>query len=174
MVLGTLNEVADAGRKLESHTYVQPIEFQAESCPLVPVYLKTADKAPPQPTLEKPAPDAQPLCQLYAHPVRHSKPVFLLQDGGATGEYILTTDPMLQCRKLPFANPYPAGHEKHAKFQNRHQYLTHQTRTKSWQLLGYALPAAKNADGRKLNEIEPLAKLFQPGECAKAEDLLVR
>ena len=177
MVLGTLNEVAEAGRKLEAHTYVQPIEFQAESCPLVPVYLKTADKAPPQPTLEKPAPDAQPLCQLYAHPVRHSKPVFLLQDGGATGEYILTTDPMLQCRKLPFANPYPAGHEKHAKFQNRHQYLTHQTRTKSWQLLGYAMPADK-ADAKierhKLSDIAPLAKLFQPGECAKADELLVR
>ena len=117
------------------------------------------------------------VCQLHAHPVRHSKPVFLLQDGGATGEYILTTDPMLQCRKLPFANPYPAGHEKHARFQNRHQYLTHQTRTKSWQLLGYAMPADKadaKIEHRKLSDIEPLAKLFQPGECAKADELIVR
>jgi hypothetical protein len=176
MVVGTLNEVAEAGRKLDAHTDLRPIEFREESTPLLPLYLKTADKAPPQPTLEKPAPDAQPLCQLYAHPVRHSKPVFLLQDGG-TGEYILTTDPALQCRKVPFANPYPAGHEKHSKFENRHQYITHQTRTKSWQLLGYAMPADQadaKLEHRKLSDIEPLAKLFQAGECRKAESLLVR
>lgn len=176
MVIGTLQEVAEAGRKLESFTDLHPVEFKESDTPLLPLYIKRADKAPPQPTLEKPAPDAQAICQLYAKPVRHSKPIFLLQDGG-TGEYILTTDPALQCRKLPFANPYPAGHEKHTKLQNRHLYLTHQTRTKSWQLLGYAMPADK-ADAqighRKLSDVPDLAPLFQAGECTKADALLVR
>jgi len=176
MVIGTLQEVAEAGRKLESFTDLHPVEFKESDTPLLPLYIKRADKAPPQPTLEKPAPDAQAVCQLYSKPVRHSKPIFLLQDGG-TGEYILTTDPALQCRKLPFANPYPAGHEKHAKLQNRHQYLTHQTRTKSWQLLGYAMPADKadtNIQHRKLIDVPDLGPLFQAGECTKADALLVR
>ena len=108
--------------------------------------------------------------------MKQSKPVFLLQDGG-TGQYILTTDPALQCRKVPFENPYPAGHEKHDKFEHRVQYLTYQTPTKSWQLLGYAMPADKADTTKqhytKLSDIPALAPLFQPGECAKADALLV-
>ena len=176
MAIGTLQEVAEAGRKLESFTELRPVEFKESDTPLLPLYIKRADKAPPQPTLEKPTQDAQPVCQLYSKPVRHSRPVFLLQDGG-TNEYILTTDPALQCRKLPFENPYPAGHAKHAKLQNRHQYLTNQTRTKSWQLLGYAISADKadaSIEHRKLSDLPDLAPLFQAGECAKADALLVR
>ena len=172
MVMGTLGQVSTAARRLEAHAALRPIEFLVEKVPLAPIYVKTAENSSPQPTLEKPTPDSQPLCQLYAHPVRHSKPIFLLQDG-RTNEYILTTDPMLQCRKVPFTNPYPPGHEKHSKFQNRQQYLTHQTRTKSWRLLGYALPAANNAQAGKLSEIEPLTKLFQAGEGLKADQLAV-
>lgn len=176
MAIGTLQEVAEAGRKLESFTELRPVEFKESDTPLLPLYIKHADKNPPQPTLEKPTPDAQPLCQLYSKPVTHSRPVFLLQDGG-TNEYILTTDPALQCRKLPFENPYPAGHDKRAALENRHQYLTHQTRTKSWQLLGYAIPADKadiNIQHRKLSDLPDLAPLFQAGECAQADKLFVR
>jgi hypothetical protein len=176
LVLGTLRDVAEAGRKLEAHTDLRPAEFKENSTPLLPLYLNTAHQASPQPTLEKPTPDAEPLCQLYAHPVPHSRPLFILQDGG-TGEFILTTDPALQCRKVAFENPYPVGHEKHDKFEHRVQYLTNETRTKSWQLLGYAMPADKadvKIERRKLSDIEPLAKLFQAGECAKADALLVR
>ncbi len=176
MVIGTLGEVAEAGRKLDTFTDMHPVEFREQDTPLLPLYLKTADKTPPQPTLDPPTPEAKPVCRLYAQPVKDSKPVFLLQDGG-TGQYILTTDPALQCRKVPFENPYPAGHEKHDKFQNRVQYLTHQTHTKSWQLLGYAMPAEKADTSKrsytKLSDIPALAQLFQPGECAKADALFI-
>ena len=175
MVIGTLGGVAEAGRKLESFADLHPVEFREQDTPLLPLYLKTADKTPPQPTLEKPTPEAKPVCQLYAHPVKHSRPVFLLQDG-RTDQYILTTDPALLSRKVPFENPYPIGHAKHDKFQNRMQYLTHQTHTKSWQLLGYAMPIGK-ADPKqhytKLSDIPALAPLFQPGECAKADALFI-
>jgi hypothetical protein len=176
MVIGTLKEVAEAGRKLESFTDLHPVEFKESDTPLLPVYVKRAGKTRPQPTLDKPTPDAQPVCQLYAHPVKHSRPVFLLQDSG-TGKYIVTTDPALQCRKVPFENPYPVGHEKNAKFQGRVQYLTHQTPTKSWQLLGYAMPADKAdkiIEHRKLGDLADLAPLFQAGEISHADKLLVR
>jgi hypothetical protein len=176
MAIGTLQEVAEAGKELEPFTDLHPVEFKEDETPLLPLYIKRDDKATAQPTLEEPEPGAQPVCQLYSKPVRHSKPVFLLQDGGS-GEYILTTDPALQCRKLQFVNPYPADHSKHATLENRHQYLTHQTRTKSWQLLGYAIPAdhaATNLAHRKISELPDLAPLFQAGECAQADRLLVR
>jgi hypothetical protein len=176
MVIGTLGEVAEAGRKLESFTDLHPVEFTEHDTPLLPLYVNSAGKTPPQPTLEKPAPDAQPVCQLYSRPVRRSKPVFVLQDSG-TGQFILTTDPALQCRREPLENPYPPGHEKHEKFEHRAQYVTNQTRTKSWQLLGYAMPADA-ADAKiehlKLSDVPSLAPLFQAGESTKADALLAR
>lgn len=95
MVIGTLNEVAEAGRKLESFTDLRPIEFTEADTPLLPLYVKQSDKTSPQPTFVKPTPDAQPVCRLYSRPVKHSKPIFALQDGG-TNDFILTTDPALQ------------------------------------------------------------------------------
>ena len=177
MVIGTLGAVAEAGRKLETFADLHPVVFSEQDTPLLPLYLKTTDKTPAQPTLDPPTPEAKPVCQLYARPVKHSKPLFLLQDGG-TGAYILTTDPALQCSKVPFENPYPVGHEKHDRFENRVQYVTHQTRTKSWQLLGYVMPREKVDAGKyryaALNSIPALAALFQAGESIEANALLLR
>jgi len=100
------------------------------------------------PCLEAPTPDAKPVDQLYAHPVKHSKPLFLLQEA-ATGLYHLSTDPALLNRKEPFANPYPdESHPKHVGFQNRVQYVNYEGRTKSISLLGFVIPREK-ADERK-------------------------
>jgi hypothetical protein len=94
MVLGTLNEVVEAGRKLESFTDYQLMDFTEADTPLLSLYAKPMDKGQIVPCLEAPTPDAKPICQLYARPVKHSKPLFLLQEA-ATGRYRLTTDPAL-------------------------------------------------------------------------------
>jgi hypothetical protein len=177
MVLGTLSEVAEAGRKLESFTDYHLMDFTESNAPLMPLYAKLADKGQSIPSLEAPAPDAKPIGHLYAHPVNHSKPLFLLQEA-STGRYHLSTDPALLNRKEPFTNPYPEGDPKHAAFQNRVQYVNHEGRTKSMSLLGYVMPREK-ADAAKhrytyLSSIPALAALFQAGESLAADALMMR
>jgi hypothetical protein len=177
MVLGTLTEVADAGRKLESFADYQMMDFAEADTPLLPLYVKPMDKGQIVPSLEAPTPDAKPICQLYASPVKHSKPLFLLQEA-ATNRYRLTTDPALLNRKEPFANPYPAGDPKHAAFQNRVQYVNYEGRAKSMTLLGYVMPREK-ADASKhryapLSSIPAIVDLFQAGESFSADALLIR
>jgi hypothetical protein len=121
---GTLSEVAEAGRKLESFADYHLMDFTEADTPLSPLYVKLSDKGQVTPSLDAPAPDAQPIGNLYARPVRHSKPLFLLQEA-ATGGYHLSTDPALLSRKEPFANPYPEGDPKHEAFKNRVQYANH-------------------------------------------------
>ena len=177
LVLGTLSEVAEAGRKLESFADYHPMDFTESDTPLLSLYAKPTDKGQIVPCLEAPTPDAIPICQLYACPVKHSKPLFLLQEA-ATGRHVLSTDPALLSRKEPFANPYPEGDPKHAAFQNRVQYVNYEGHTKSMSLLGYVMPREKG-DAVKhrytaLNSIPALAALFQAGESIEANALLVR
>jgi hypothetical protein len=177
LVLGTLSEVTDAGRKLESFADYQMMDFTEADTPLLALYVKPMDKGQIVPSLEAPAPDAKPIAQLYARPVKHSKPLFLLQEA-ATGRYRLTTDPTLLNRKEPFTNPYPAGDPKHAAFQNRVQYVNYEGRAKSMTLLGYVMPREK-ADATThryatLSTIPALADLFQAGESLSADALIIR
>ncbi|MEI6820067.1 MAG: hypothetical protein WCL19_10765 [Verrucomicrobiota bacterium] len=177
LVLGTLSEVAEAGRKLESFADYHPMDFTEATTPLLPLYEKPMDKGQIVPSLAAPSPDAAPLCHLYAHPVKHSKPLFLLQEA-ATGRYLLSTDPALLSRKEQFANPYPEGDPKHAAFQNRVQYVNHEGRAKSLSLLGYVMPRER-ADAMKhrytaLSAIPALATLFQAGESIEANALMLR
>ncbi len=177
LVLGTLSEVADAGRKLESFADYQMMDFTEADTPLLPLYVKPMDKDQFVPTPDAPTPDAKPIARLYARPVKHSKPLFLLQEA-ATGRYRLTTDPALLNRKEPFANPYPAGDPKHAAFQNRVQYVNYEGPAKSMTLLGYVMPREK-ADATKhryatLSTIPALADFFQAGESLSADALIIR
>jgi hypothetical protein len=176
MVVGTLNEVAEAARKLESFADYHPLDFTETNTPLVPLYLMPTDKSQAVPTLA-PNPDAVPLCHLYARPVKNSKPLFLMQDAD-TGRRVLSTDPALFSRKEPFANPYPEGDPKHASFQNRVQYVNYNGRAKSLTLLGYAMPREKVDVGKyryvALKSIPALAALFQAGESIDADALMLR
>lgn len=109
--------------------------------------------------------------------MRHSKPLFLLQEA-ATGRYQLSTDPALLNRKEPFANPYPKSHPKHGAFQNRVQYVNYEGRTKSISLLGYVIPREKADEAKhrysSIGAILALADLFQAGESLASDDLLIR
>ena len=177
MVLGTLQEVAAAGRKLESFTDYHLMDFTESNTPVLPLYMKPMDQGQNVPSLDAPASDAKAIGQLYARPVKHAKPLFLLQEA-ATGRYHLSTDPALLNRKEPFANPYPEGHPKHAAFTNRVQYVNYEGRAKSISLLGYLMPRER-ADTTKhryatLRSIPALADLFQAGESLSAETLLIR
>ena len=177
IVLGTLQEVAEAGRKLESFTDYHLMDFNESDTPLLPLYAQPVNQGQSSPSLEAPASDAKAIGQLYARPVKHAKPLFLLQ-AAATGHYHLSTDPALLNRKEPFANPYPEGHPKHAAFTNRVQYVNYEGRAKSISLLGYVMPREK-ADATKhhyatLSSIPALAGLFQAGESLSAEALLIR
>jgi hypothetical protein len=177
MVLGTLGEVAEASRKLESFADYHLVEFTESDTPLLPLYARSMDKGQIVPSLEAPTPDAKPVGQLYAHPVKHSKPLFLLQEA-ATGLYHLSTDPALLNRKEPFANPYPESHPKHVAFQNRVQYVNYEGRTKSISLLGYVIPREKADEAKhrysSIGAIPALADLFQAGESLAADELLIR
>lgn len=178
MVLGTLGEVTEASRKLESFADYHLMEFTESDTPLLPLYARPMDKGQIVPSLEAPAPDAKPVGQLYAHPVKHSKPLFLLQEA-ATGLYHLSTDPALLHRKEPFANPYPdESHPKHAAFQNRVQYVNYEGRTKSISLLGFVIPREKADEQRhryrSIGSVPALADLFQAGESLAADELLIR
>jgi len=177
LVLGTLQEVAEAGRKLESFTDYHLMDFTESDTPLLPLYVQSIDQGQSVPSLEAPAPRAKPIGQLYSRPVKHAKPLFLLQEA-ATGRYHLSTDPALLNRKEPFANPYPADHPKHAAFRNRVQYVNYEGRTRSTALLGYVMPREKadRATHRytAVGGIPSLADLFQAGESLGADALLVR
>jgi len=177
LVLGTLQEVAEAGRKLESFTDYHLMDFTESDTPLLPLYVQSIDQGQSVPSLEAPAPGAKPIGQLYSRPVKHAKPLFLLQEA-ATGRYHLSTDPALLNRKEPFANPYPADHPKHAAFRNRVQYVNYEGRTRSTALLGYVMPREKadRATHRytAVGGIPSLADLFQAGESLGADALLVR
>jgi len=177
MVIGTLDEVAEAGRKLEPFADYQMLDFTEADTSLLPLYAKPMDKGQVLPTLEAPASDAKPVAKVYARPVKYSKPLFLLQEA-ATGRHHLTTDPVLLNRKEPFANPYAESDPKHAAFQNRVQYVNYEGRAKSMTLLGYVMPREK-ADAAKhryatLSSIPALADLFQAGESLSADALLIR
>lgn len=177
VVLGTLGEVAEASRKLESFADYHLMDFTESDTPLLPLYARPMGKGQIVPCLEAPTPDAEPVGQLYARPVKHSKPLFLLQEA-ATGLYRLSTDPALFNRKEPFANPYPESHPKHVAFQNRVQYVNYEGRTKSMSLLGYLIPREK-ADERKhryspIGSIPALADLFLAGQSLAADQLLIR
>ena len=177
IVLGTLQEVAEAGRKLEPFTDYHLLDFTESNTPVLPLYLQPMDQGQNVPSLDAPAPAAKPIGQLYARPVKHAKPLFLLQ-AAATGRYHLSTDPALLNRKEPFANPYPADHPKHAAFRNRVQYVNYEGRTRSTALLGYVMPREKadRATHRytAVGGIPSLADLFQAGESLGADALLVR
>ena len=177
MVLGALSEVAEAGRKLESFADYHLMDFTEAETPLLPLYVKLSDKGQVVPSLNAPAPDAQPIGNLYARPVRHSKPLFLLQEA-ATGGYHLSTDPALLSRKEPFANPYADGDPKHAAFKNRVQYVNYEGRAKSVSLLGYVMPR-EMADAAKhpytaLSMVPELAGGFQAGDSLSAEAVMMR
>jgi len=177
MVLGTLSEVAEAARKLESFADYHLMDFTEADTPLIPLYVKLSDKGQVTPSLDAPAPDAQPIAQLYTRPVRHSKPLFLLQEA-ATGGYHLSTDPALLSRKEPFANPYPEGDPKHEAFKNRVQYANHEGRAKSVSLLGYVMPR-ETADAAKypytaLSMVPELVGGFQAGESLTADAVMLR
>jgi len=177
MVIGTLDEVADTGRKLESFADYHMMDFTEADTPLLPLYAQPMDKGQVVATLDAPAPNATPIACVYARPVKHSKPLFLVQEA-ATGRYHLSTDPAMLSRKEPFANPYPESDSKHAAFQGRVQYVNYEGRAKSMTLLGYAMPREKAAAGKHryvpLSRIPALADLFQAGESLSADALLIR
>jgi hypothetical protein len=177
LVLGTLSEVAEAGRKLQAFADYHIMDFTEADTPLLPLYLKRSDKGQAVPCLDTPIPGAQPIAYLYSRPVKHSKPLFLLQEA-ATGGLRLSTDPTLLSRKEPFANPYPETDPKHAAFKNRSQYVNYEGRAKSMTLLGYVMPR-EETDSTKhryaaLSSIPALADLFQAGESLSADALLIK
>lgn len=64
MVVGTLNEVAEAGRKLETFTDYHLMDFTEADTPLLPLYAKPMEKGQRVPSLDAPNAGAKPICQI--------------------------------------------------------------------------------------------------------------
>lgn len=175
-IIGTLSEVAEKAHALEPHADYHPLTFNESNTPLLPLYVRKIAGGHEVPTLENADQANAPICFTYAHPVKGSLPLFLLQET-ATGRYAVSTDPCRFCAKAPFANPYPEGDPKHGRFQNRVQYLTYDGKTKWLGILGYVMPQQKAgapSGYAPLGSIPALAQVFEPGEGGRADALLVR
>jgi hypothetical protein len=132
-----------------------PVEYTQADTPLVPLYQeKTPDgqtvlsrkvysgTQPDSSTSATEKTAVKPACFAYAYPVRDSMPLFLMRET-ATGKLAISTDPYLFCTKIPFANPYPAGHAKHDQYENRVRYITYDGKTEFLDLLGFVMPKDK-------------------------------
>jgi hypothetical protein len=176
-LIGTLSEVAEKAKTLEPLADYGRLAFAETDTLLLPLHARKMPNGQIIPTVEVPDQAGDPLCCTYAYPVEGSKPLFLLQEANS-GRYAVSADPYLFCTRVAFENPYPQGEPKHTGFENRVQYLTYDGKTRWLGILGYAMPLAK-ADSKRhryaaIATVPALAELFQPGESAKADALLVR
>ncbi len=93
------------------------------------------------------APDGVPR---LAWPTAHSLPLVLMRDR-RTGREFASTDLYALTERVPFPNPYPGGHPKHARYADRVTVRTHRT-TEYVRLLGFVrepvpIPSAPPAGG---------------------------
>ena len=83
-----------------------------------------------------------PLCKVYAWPVRGSLPLFVVKDN-PSGQYFITTDPYAECEREPFENPFPPDDPKHKKYENRTVYRPYTRKTDWIELLGFVMPKSE-------------------------------
>ncbi|MFQ6133543.1 MAG: hypothetical protein ACE5R4_15980 [Armatimonadota bacterium] len=166
-IIGTLADAATKANKLAPYATYAPLDLTTEQTPLVSLYVGGAGV-----TRAQPPGTARPLCQVYAHPVRGSRPLFLIREV-KTGRTFCTTDPYARCAREPFVNPLPEEHESFEKYQNRTVYRPFAGETEWLDLLGFALTEALPGHV-PLASIEAARECFDPGECQGPEELFVR
>lgn len=171
-VLGPLDRVAEKCTILADYAHYTPLDFTEANVPLVPLYLKPIGQ---DKVLSREG-SGDPVCQLYAWPVKGSRPLFVIKNN-VTGRHFMTTDPYAQCEREPFHNPLEPDHVSHAKYKGRFVYHAYRQKTEWVELLGYVMPK-DNADHERygymvLSGSSPDVS-FDPGEKLTADELMVR
>jgi len=166
-IIGTLADVATKANKLAPYATYAPLDLTTEGVPRVFLYADAEGL-----TRTRPQETAQPLCQVYAHPVRGSRPLFLIREV-KTGRTFCTTDPYARCAREAFVNPLPEGHASFNKYETRTVYKAFAGETEWVDLLGFVLTEALPGH-TPLASILPAREAFDPGECEPAEELFVR
>lgn len=165
-VIGTLDDVAEKANRLAPHATYLPLDLTTDDVPAVPLHAGAEG-----PTRVRPGTSA-PVCFAYAHPVRGSRPLFLIREVN-TGHTFCTTDPYARCAQEPFANPLAEDHESYEKYQNRTIYKPFAGETEWVDLLGFVL--TEPTPGHvPLASIEAARSTFDPGECEAAAEVFVR
>ena len=135
LVLGKLSNVADICSKLNQYCTFSEFNFSPTKSGKMPIY---KDILEGQNVLTT-EPNGSPVFYSFPVPVKKSVPLLLMKNNDS-GQYFITTDPYSACGKIPFTNPYPVGHAKHEKYENRHIYQPYDGKSEWISLLGYALP----------------------------------
>ena len=120
--------------------------------------------------------ETDPLCRVYAWPVRGSYPLFVVKDN-PSGRHFLTTDPYAECEREPFENPFKPGDPAYEKYQNRTVYRPYMRKTDWIELLGFVMPKSAtdpSLETKPLSAVSGAEKVFRPGERAKADEIMVR
>jgi hypothetical protein len=170
-VFGKLSNVSNICASLMEHSTLKNIEFDTHDNELQNLYVK--DVISNQQILTNKI-VGLPVAKIHTMPLKNSYPLILMKDK-TNGQYILSTDPYVVCTKKPFTNPYPVGHEKYEKYQNRVIYQPYDDKTEWISLLGYVL----KADNQKLNNGYVLLSnilgnvKFSAGEKPKANELMI-
>ena len=137
VVFGKLANVADVCSKLNQHSFFESIQFSETNSGRLPIYQTTQEGQ----TVLTTTPTGSPVAYTHPIPIKDSLPLFLMKNN-ETNIYFLSTDPYAACGKLPFINPYPAGHAKYATYQNKHIYQSYDEKTTWVSLLGFVVQSS--------------------------------
>jgi hypothetical protein len=176
-VIGTLGEVAETANALVGYADYAPLSFTEAGTPLVPLYPRRYRSG--QTVLSRRVPagkGTQPLCKVYAHPVRGSLPLFVIKDN-PSGHHFITTDPYAECEREPFENPCAPDHARYEQYENRTVYKAHMRKTDWVELLGFVMPnteAAPSLEAIPLASVPGVEAVFRPGEKVEANAVMVR
>lgn len=172
-VIGTLEKVGEKANLLADHADYQPLDFRENNVPLVPLYARRYGED----TVLSRKRQGDPLCRVYAWPVKGSLPLFVIKNNESKRHFI-STDPYAQCVREPFENPLQPGDERFGKYENRSIYRVFKGGTGWVELLGYVMPDGladrKTHAYLALAEVSGVQAVFDAGEKEAADRLLVR
>lgn len=132
LVMGRLKNVSNICQNIDKHAFFEEIVFPETNSAKLPLYKTTING---QFILTTDI-VGSPVAHTFPIPVKDSLPLFLMKNNDS-GNYFLSTDPYAACGKNPFTNPYPVGHPKYIKYQNRHIYQIYDEKTEWISLLGF-------------------------------------
>lgn len=176
-VIDMLDEVAQKANKLADFADYEPLEFTEANTPLVALYPRRYRGGQLLLSRQSPAGNkTDPLCKVYARPVRGSLPLFVIKDN-PSGQYFITTDPYAECEREPFENPFKPGDPAYEKYQNRIVYRAYKQKTDWIELLGFVMPKSEadaSLESITLSSVSEVEKVFRAGEKADAGEIMAR
>ncbi|MCP4310320.1 MAG: T9SS type A sorting domain-containing protein [Bacteroidetes bacterium] len=95
--------------------------------------------------------------QLFASPVEHMVPLFLMEDR-ETGKRFISPDLYHNASILPFSNPYGPAHEKYETYQDRVVYRPYSGNIKYIRLLGYGVNKPELIPGIRFALLDALVR----------------